>query len=351
MLKEYDPLSSLSKSTLSKIQTAIGSHATSLKEEFTEHFAQKNFIQLEVLVNVATLRDKEFFQLIDSKQLSALLDVMVKAFKTEIADLAAIHSQHNVSVKQHAQALVELKKYVSGISNSTIQNLANEQIIKYLDWLSSTTSLDFFDLGTHLSTLPLGRLIISTCPRFAEVAREHTINAIAKAGITLDHALSELQRLNPGIDATQIESLRAMGLAFDGFFKKFLRAYCVGYEGNFNVGSKVELVRDVVAKVDSVKRNVKSMDLVEILAGVFAYWSVLSSSKVSNTVQQKKIRVMEPHIVQILAIFRLLELDKPTDTLNSIAKRVASSVVGITFNLNIAGHVIQVNFRVRSQLL
>jgi hypothetical protein len=330
VLQEHDRLSSLSKTTQLNVQDVIGSHDTSLTTEFTELFAQKKFDQLKVLIDVGTRRDKEFFYLIDSKHLSSLLDVMVKSFKTELAALAEKHSQTNVNVKQHAQALVELKVFASGISDSTMSNLANEQIVKYVDRLSATTSIDNFDLGTHLSTLPLGFSIISTSPRLAS---EYTINAIAKAGITLDHALTELQRLNPGMDNTQIESLRAMGLAFDDFFKKILRAYCVGYENNFNVGNKVDLVRDVVAKVESVKGHLTSMDLVEILAGVFAYWSLLSSS---NTVQ-KKLRVIEPHKVQLLAIFRLLELDNPTASLNSITKRAALG------KLNIAGHVIQVN--------
>ena len=351
-LKSYEPLKSLSEAALLSIHNSLVAHGATLKVEFSEHFKQKNFVLLEVIVTSATARDREFEQLIHAKFVPPLLDLMISAFQNEIAGLAVYHSQHNVTAKQHAQALVELKKFVSGISNSAIQNLANGQINKYVDMLTLQGNIDFFELAAQLSTLgPLGRLIISTSPRFAEVARENMINAITQAGITLDHALLELKRLNPDMNDSQIDTLRQLGVEFDGYFKNHLRSYVLGYEGNFNVHPKADLIREVTRKVHSVKKNVTANDLVEILAGVFAYWSLLStlstpgSSNAEGKKSKKQVIVMEPHVVQLLAILRLLELDKPkswADVMNSFGRAVGSSVAGMSFDLKMAGHLIQV---------
>jgi hypothetical protein len=99
-----------------------------------------------------------------------------------------------------------------------------------------------------------------------------------------------------------------------------------------------------------VKKNATCTDLIEILAGVFAYWSLLSTlkSSSSNTDRKnskKQMVVMEPHAIQLLAIFRLLELDKPkswADVLNSLGRTLVSAVVGMSFDLKMAGHLIQV---------
>jgi hypothetical protein len=350
-LKSYEPLQSLSENALKSIHGSLAIHAAKLKGEFSEQFKHKNFVILEAIISTATTRDREFEQLIHVKFVPPLLDVMIAAFQHEIADLAVYHAQHSVNTKHHAKALVELKKFVSGISNSAIQNLANDQINKYVDILNVQDKIDFFELAAQLSTLgPLGRLIISTSPRFAEVARENMINAITQAGITLNHALLELRRLNPDMNEPEIDILRGLGVAFDGYFKDHLRSYVLGYEGNFNVRPKADLVHEVNRKVTAVKKNVTCTDLIEILAGVFAYWSLLSTlgSSSSNTDRKnskKQVVVMEPHIVQLLAIFRLLELDKPkswADALNSLGRTLGSSVAGMSFDLKMAGHLIQV---------
>ena len=350
-LKSYEPLQSLSENALKSIHGSLAIHAANLKGEFSEQFKHKNFFVLEAIISTATTRDREFEQLIHVKFVPPLLDVMIAAFQHEIAGLAVYHAQHSVNAKHHAKALVELKKFVSGISNSAIQNLANDQINKYVDILTVQDKIDFFELAAQLSTLgPLGRLIISTSPRFAEVARENMINAITQAGITLDHALLELRRLNPDMNDSQIDILRELGRAFDGYFRDHLRSYVLGYEGNFNVRPKADLVREVNRKVTAVKKNATCTDLIEILAGVFAYWSLLSTlgSSSSNTDRKnskKQVVVMEPHIVQLLAIFRLLELDKPkswADAVNSFGRTLGSSVAGMSFDLKMAGHLIQV---------
>jgi hypothetical protein len=350
-LKSYEPLQSLSENALKSIHGSLAIHAAKLKGEFSEQFKHKNFVILEAIISTATTRDREFEQLIHVKFVPPLLDVMIAAFQHEIADLAVYHAQHSVNTKHHAKALVELKKFVSGISNSAIQNLANDQINKYVDILTVQDKIDFFELAAQLSTLgPLGRLIISTSPRFAEVARENMIKTISQAGITLDHALLELKKMNPDMNDSQIDILRELVKAFDGYFKHHLRSYVLGYEGNFNVRPKADLVREVNRKVTAVKKNATCTDLIEILAGVFAYWSLLSTlkSSSSNTDRKnskKKVVVMEPHAIQLLAIFRLLELDKPkswADVLNSLGRTLVSAVVGMSFDLKMAGHLIQV---------
>jgi hypothetical protein len=354
VLKDYDPLKEASASALTNIISILEAHAAALRKEFMVLFEQKDLVQLEHLVGQASARDRAFSQLIAEGQVSPLVDAVVKAFQAEIEALAGKHFHNNISVTEHAQTLLELKKYVSGVSYSAIQNLADKQIVRYIDELSRRTHVDLFELGTHLASLgPLGHLIVSTCPRFAEVAMERTVNTIAQTGITLDHALRELKRLNSSMTDSQITNLRAMGLAFDGFFKSCLRKYFPGYEGNFVVRPKSELVRDIRLKVEEVRRNVTSMDLVEILAGVFVYWSVLSASSSAPTnssgsgpASQRNVTVIEPHVIQLLAIFRLLELDKArswADRLTDALKTVGTSLAGLTFDLKVAGHLIQVS--------
>ena len=146
-------------------------------------------------------------------------------------------------------------------------------------------------------------------------------------------------------------------MAFDGHFKTHLRSYVLGYEGNFHVRPKAELALEVSRKVESVKGNATAMDLVEILASVFAYWSLLStvgssSSTAGGGKTRRQVVVMEPHVIQLLAIFVLLKLDKPTTTKswthvisNSIGKVMGATTAGrASFELDMTGHLIQVYF-------
>lgn len=348
-LKGFEPLKSLSDSVLPSVHDLLVAHGEALMKEFVELFKKENSDRLQLVISNASARDRDLGQLIRDKFVPPLLDAMISTFQMEIADMATFYAQRSTTAKQHAQALVALKKFVSGISHSAIQKLANDQISRYVDKLTTLQeNVDFFELAAQLVQLgPLGRLIISDSPKFAEVARESMANAVIQAGMTLDHALAELKRLNPDMTDLQIDTLRKHCVAFDGYFKNLLRLYIPGYEGNFYVRSRADLAVEVSRKADSVKGNVKAMDLVEILAGVFAYWSLLStagsSSSTAGVKKRRQVVVMEPHVIQLLAIFQLLKLDKPT----SLAKSTILWIIrafssAVTDKTELAGHLIQV---------
>eukprot|EP01035_Chromulina_nebulosa_P001537 gene1537-2067_t len=58
------------------------------------------------------------------------------------------------------QALVALKKFVSGISHSAIQKLANDQISRYVDELMTLhENVDFFVQGHQLVHIPANLIV------------------------------------------------------------------------------------------------------------------------------------------------------------------------------------------------
>ena len=162
-------------------------------------------------------------------------------------------------------------------------------------------AFSFTDLANALSRLSGGRggEIVDLLPAFKRWKLLKFQQSTA--GATPDWSLKELAKLN-NLSQQQTANLEAHYAKYDAKYKKMLQEH-------FTTKAVSEMVAEALA----------GADVVEIIAGICAVWSLTGSSADHDDSSS----IIRPHAVQILSIFVLLGLDTGKD-------------------LSVSGHLIQV---------
>eukprot|EP01041_Mallomonas_annulata_P009370 gene9370-19434_t len=321
-----------------EIFTIVQEAYTQLLNNFTIAFQNNNPMELDKIVQEAEALDKAF----QSHQLSHVFEPLMDKVKSEfcqVMDQLVDREKGNaVSVDDHARIIHSVKVFVENISSKDIQQLAHHRIGRYIETLSLIKT-DLFALGTALSNLgPLGVLITEEYSQFKSVLTKKFNEATAK--ITIDHALNDLAAKNPNVFTNEKKNiLKDIYQRYVTAFEGYLKTYLHGYGNSFSSQPLEYLIQHILQKSRSFSNK---FDLAELLAGVFAVWTILTSKDMFNDTKDRHC-LIKPHPIQLIAIFCLLGLDSKDGMWMTFSSAVRSITGGGKTNQPILdGHLIQV---------
>lgn len=301
-----------------------------LLSKFCTCFRSSDFKGLESVISSASSIDKTVIATLQG-EVEPMMPSIVDAFKKEFEELVS-KSKHSTDIKDHVDTVIRMKTFVCKISNVEIQQLAKLFIQSYLTKAGSI--VDLFQLGIVLANdSPLGHEVTDEYNCF-EAVRNQRFNE-ATATISNEHALAALADLNPDISPVMIATLRNALTSYDSVYERHLRAHLPGYD-QYRTKPIDHLVKAIQAQAKE-----SSPDLVGLLGGIFALWTILSSRQVFAETNSRSC-LMKPHPVQLVAIFRLIGIDEAQGGMLSWLVSLVSSMFPKSSSSPIPGHVIQV---------
>eukprot|EP01103_Thecamoeba_quadrilineata_P018935 TRINITY_DN7477_c0_g1_i1.p1 TRINITY_DN7477_c0_g1~~TRINITY_DN7477_c0_g1_i1.p1 ORF type:complete len:2625 (-),score=455.21 TRINITY_DN7477_c0_g1_i1:64-7305(-) len=155
----------------------------------------------------------------------------------------------------------------------------------------------------------LGREVLDDFPQFASLAAAEFTKRTAH--LNIDYALEHLSG-----DNINKEKLREAYNLFDTCYKSCLNRYIVDIK-QFDLKKVTpDLVREIKKIVSCLPQNVtddwKDTKVKEhmpsLIAHVFALWTLVNSGELYHEVKDTKY-LLSPHCIQVLSIFRLLNVD------------------------------------------
>jgi hypothetical protein len=282
---------------------------------------------VEKTISSASVLDKTVIAALNG-EMEPLMQFIKNDFTKELDDLMS-YTRDSTEVKDHTDTIIQIKVLVSEISNTHIQHLADRSISSYLAEISANKCIDLYRLGVSLanSINVFGKEVTDKYACFKAV-RNQQFNQ-ETAVISNAHALDCLLKLNPMISPQEKASLTDALRDYDIKYTEHLRNYLPGYR-QYRVKPQEELIRTLKSSATGSSPN-----MVELLAGIFALWTIMSSR---DTYQETKERtcLITPHPVQLIAIFRLLAIDSVRGLISSLL-----SWMGVSSS-PIPGHLIQV---------
>jgi len=230
---------------------------------------------------------------------------LVAQVKTQVSEEEASTLQHlssECSIEQIAESIHGIYVTATDLVNSTILAHAESCIGKILDAVKRLETKNKFglqELGTVLSgderDLPQGGQIVAKMPQFAE------LNLLAfqemTAGMTPKNTVEETAKLN-----------RLSKEEHDLLLKVVVQIYAK-YDAILTKNMFREppvIVTDIKKEYKSEKKSSNS-GLSDLIGGIFAIWSLQSKTEHCRS-------LIRPLPAQIVAIVRLLVLDKPPPT-------------------------------------
>eukprot|EP01041_Mallomonas_annulata_P003358 gene3358-6649_t len=317
-----------------RIFTIVQDAYAQLLHNFDTAFRHNNARDVDKIVQEAEAWDKAFTNLSD--KFEPLME-KVKAEFALVMDQSIDRDKGNATtVDDHASNMVNIKAFVDDISSKDIQQLAHHRIGRYIETLS-LEKMDLFALGTSLANLgPLGVLITEEYSQFKSVLTKKFNEATAN--ITIDHALNELDTKNPNIfTASKKDMLKDMFRRYETTFEGFLKTYLHGYGSSFSSQPLEYLVQHILTKSKSFSNK---FDLVDLLAGVFAVWTILTSKDMYKETNDRCC-LIKPHTIQLIAIFCLMGLDTKDGVWSTFSNSL-NSFAGGKIQPTLDGHLIQV---------
>jgi hypothetical protein len=331
-LKSFPELESTCVELRQTLQQFLQSHTMTLVENLKTKFSMKNFKATDKLIQVASSIEEIFHNLVDRESLPDIMKEIMSLFQQELNSIAR-GSEFRCSLEQHAETVISMKSLVSEISHRDIQKLVDRSIGEYF---AKHGSIDFYKLGLILAQSgPIGERLTECYPQFKSLLVKRFNEATA--GISMSHALEELSRLNPSITPSQISKLSDAHQKFMSEFEESLQTYFPGYS-SFQPIPLQEFVVKIQHRASSVTiggQTPTASDYVDLLAWVFALWTIISSQASLNETVDRSL-LIKPHPVQLIAIFRLLTVDRVDSLLTSLINFFCAS------DDSVPGHLIQV---------
>lgn len=213
------------------------------------------------------------------------------------------------------------------INDAGVQEIIQGRVSRMME------QLVFPDQGT---TVAVGRLLIKAgnvgvdvverYPAFSKARVIHFNSRLSTMGAT--NAIDELRKQNPDISDQQADILLQGLEKYGREFEAQIRAYLEP----LREPSLLPLITRVKADCADVKtgREPPRSRLSRALAGIFAVWTVTKAR--SAGVEPQEIKhgaqdvLMRPHMAQVLAILRLLALDKEGGWVEKLSKAVKKRV-------------------------
>lgn len=177
---------------------------------------------------------------------------------------------------------------------------------------------------------PLGEEVTEQYPQFKSVLTKKFNETTAS--ISIDHALTAFGTKNPNVTKAEIDKLKSTYDIYNSCYEENLKSYLKGYgsyKRNNNIG---DLVRKIKQNARDAKSSI-SNSLTEVLAGVFSLWTIITSETMFEDTKDSSC-LIRPHAVQLIAIFRLLGMDK--------SNSIFDSILNLIYESKLNGHLIEV---------
>jgi tetratricopeptide (TPR) repeat protein len=224
-------------------------------------------------------------------------DVLIAEMKVHVAEsaketIAHIQEMDAVDPSWVADELLKLYQVPSDIADKGVKTQATREMEKVLAAArKKDSSFSFTELANALTRLSGGRggEIVDLLPAFKKWKLQRFQQSTA--GATAEWSLKELVKENHL--STQ------QNACLEGHYGKYKAKYDAMLDKHFATKDVAEMVRETLS----------SADVVEIVAGICAVWSLAGSSADDDDSSS----IIRPHAVQILSIFVLLGLDASQD--------------------------------------
>jgi len=323
-----------------EIQDLVFQKHTSIRKQFIEMFTERKFVEIDAIIQDASKVDKAFAEKISVFE--PLMESVIVSFQKELEQFIPSRGKaKELNVADHAYIIHELKSFVTDISNIQIHEIVDARVNSYLRELASR-NLDFFELGVLLVSYgPLGEQITERYPQFQAVKTKRLNETFKSAGITIDHALFSLKDGQFPVSEKEIKALKSLYTHYENNSNQLLQQYLPGFSGFGSAYPLNRLVNEIKSRAKTVMHRATRENLLQLLAGIFAVWTVQTSQHMFEARGGDKDCLIRPNVVQLLAIFRLLGLDN-TSTGFWCALQAIGSSLGFSNTVEFDGHVIQV---------
>jgi hypothetical protein len=331
----FSPLRENCTEAIHKILFIVASERNRLSQLVTHLFRSKNFNVLNETIVSAAAMDECLLKQIPRSDIPLLMPEMIANFTSELSALTERMSRSNSSIDDHVETILMIKQCVSEISQSDIQALAFNHIGEYLVVLAKK-KIDIYQLGKTLSDRgPVGVEVTEQYPQFKAIIAKRRNQLTAH--ITFQDAVAYFVKLNPNMPPDSAPALLRLGTLFSDQYEAALKQYLEGYGTSFTYKPLHRLVESVQRRAQECRTNPSPNDIVFMLSGIFATWTVMSSSDMFTSSSQDPDCVTKPHPIQLIAIFRLLGIDSADGFWTTIYK-----AVGLKQKV-LEGHLIQVS--------
>ena len=250
----------------------------------------------------------------------AIVDSVVPLFTNKLLEIEAqAHAEASIAnlanLADAIMRMIELTKEVRGPMNKKGNKMASALV----DRLAGA-NVNMLDLGECLSTQCgiTGQEAVSELAPFKAVRiQRHKL----ATSMTLDHALHVLHDKQPAAITDEVrDALTAAYLKFKSVYDAHLEQFLFSFTRP-PVQDLVDLVKQRVHPWAGAGQYHQVLpEIPELTAGVFAVWSILQCegykdlNQSDKDVKTRMEFVMEPHVVQVLAIFRLMRVDRPAES-------------------------------------
>eukprot|EP00808_Paulinella_micropora_P005256 g54306.t1 len=234
------------------------------------------------------------------------------------------------------------------------QDCQNPDIQRHIFQVGSTTLIGLlgdglgdlnmmFMLGSKLEQTDIGREVANAFPQFQAMLIRRRNEIFRSIGISLDGALEEWK----GLTDSEKDSLRQLYRLYDEKYGSYKDKY-MGLSRHTAVDLRL-MIKETQSIASRLLRKGSIKDMTEVrsaipdlLARVVTTWSVLSSlDSFQKTGNEDDI--VNPHVIQVLTIFRLFGLDQPTKGSLKRAANWVSKRVGISaFEELVKKHLAQI---------
>jgi hypothetical protein len=303
----FSPLKELGLETCEKILSHVTYERNRIAELVAGLFRNKNFKILDNTISLAAAMDEGLLKKISWSAIPLLMAEVADNIVSELTFLTDRMSSRNASVEDHADLILAIKECVSEINQSQIKELANNHIEKYLEALAKR-NVNIYQLGTILSKRGSIGLAITEDFKQFQAVREKRRNQLT-SHITLEDAVAELLKLNQSLAPTSGPELIRLGHLFSEQYEAALKNYLPGYGLDFTCFPLSTLAQAVRRDAHQSRRNPSPENIISILSGIFATWTVQTSSEMFRTSSYDPDCIKKPHPIQLITIFRLLGID------------------------------------------
>jgi len=226
----------------------------------------------------------------------------IKGFKDDISDMRCTAFAHR---------MVGIHEKWDSLKHPELSKVVVEQLSLLMGIANRDLGLDYHELGNHLKEMgAIGGCITAKYPHFKRV--KYQALKKATAGVTLSEALSLMENSNDRnpINAKKLSSM------YDTFLASFGKRDAMLMNFNRSSTALGEMVKDLKKTAVHMRKRGKMKDYPAFIGQIFAFWSVFTATYSdsdrgihSNFDRVSSKDLMEPHVVQVLTIFRLLGLD------------------------------------------
>ncbi len=288
--QQQQPLVDTLRATRAEVVACIDRVQHELCRHLEVAFVARDFARCNATYNQGRLMQGRLGQYCSTPPLDQMDNLLERIINERVVVPAG-----SVNPAKLCASLIRMKELVRGITVDRVDRLIQKRIAEAIR-LSAQNGEQLYELGRRLHEAgALG----------AEIVRDHarSFDAIitqernkATAGMTPEHAVQDLMRLNPGSDISE-PSISNVLRTFNTHYEAALDQYLFRLDKQ----PLTELLSQALRLAGKLTQSHTTQDkrIPELLAFIFAWWSVTTSQE--SYANGNKQGIKRPHAVQVMA--------------------------------------------------